>query len=246
MEAKITATVIPILMNECTTNQGPLKLNRLLQLCSANLPVGGFSFSQGLEYAVEMSWVNNSDSTKDWISFNLAQTIAHTDLALLNRLHKSLIEDDFSGFHKWNQHALACRESNELYLADVAMGKALMRLLKDIQGIDSSHYADLIKQKEISFVSAFALSAYLFGLELSALQCGFCWAYLDSQVAAATKLVPLGQTQAQNLLFDLSQQVEQAVEQANQIDDDNIGASLPRLAMASAWHETQYTRLFRS
>ena len=112
------ATVIPI----NTTSQGPLKLNRLLQLSSANLPVGGFSFSQGLEYAVEMGWINNSDSTKDWISFNLVQTVAHTDLALLNRLHQSLVEDDFVGFHKWNQHALACRESNELYLADVAMG----------------------------------------------------------------------------------------------------------------------------
>jgi urease accessory protein len=245
MEAKITATVIPIHMTENKT-QSPLHLNRLLQLCSANLPVGGFSFSQGLEYAVEMGWVNNPTSTKEWISFNLNQSIAYTDLALLNRLQKALLEDDLASYHKWNQHALACRESNELYLADVAMGKALMRLLKDIQGIDSQHYVELIREKEISFVSAFALSAYLFGLELNAMQSGFCWAYIDNQVAAATKLVPLGQTQAQNLLFELSEQVAPAIEQANQIEDDNIGASLPRLAMASAWHETQYTRLFRS
>jgi urease accessory protein len=246
MEAKVTATVIPIHMTENTVSQSPLRLNRLLQLCSANLPVGGFSFSQGLEYAVEMGWIHNPTSTKDWISFNLNQAITYTDLALLKRLQQALIEDNFASFHKWNQHALACRESNELYLADVAMGKALMRLLKDIQGIDSQHYAALIKQKEISFVSAFALSAYLFGLELSTMQSGFCWAYIDNQVAAATKLVPLGQTQGQNLLFELSEQVEGAINQANQVDDDNIGASLPRLAMASAWHETQYTRLFRS
>ena len=246
MEVKAMATVIPIHMTENTINQSPLLLNRLLQLCSANLPVGGFSFSQGLEYAVEMGWIKDPATTKDWIGFNLSQSIAHTDLALLNRLQKSLVEGDFVSFQKWNQHALACRESNELYLADVAMGKALMRLLKDIQGIDSQHYAELIKQKEISFVSAFALSAYLFGLELSTMQSGFCWAYIDNQVAAATKLVPLGQTQGQNLLFELTEQVEHAIEQANQVDDDNIGASLPRLAMASAWHETQYTRLFRS
>lgn len=246
MEAKATATVIPIHMTEKQNSKSPLRLNRLLQLCSANLPVGGFSFSQGLEYAVEMGWVFNPASTQEWIGFNLNQSIAHTDLALLNRLHKSLVDDDFLGFHQWNQHALACRESNELYLADVAMGKALMRLLKDIQGIDSQHYTSLIKQKDISFVSAFALSAYLFGLELTSIQSGFCWAYIDNQVAAATKLVPLGQTQGQNLLFELTEQVEQAIEKANQVDDENIGASLPRLAMASAWHETQYTRLFRS
>lgn len=244
MEAK--ATVIPIRMTEHHNIQSPLRLNRLLQLCSANLPVGGFSFSQGLEYAVEMGWVHNPASTKEWIGFNLSQSIAHTDLALLNRLQKALIDDDFASFSKWNQHALACRESNELYLADVAMGKALMRLLRDIQGIDSQRYVTLLQEKEISFVSAFALSAYLFGLELSAMQSGFCWAYIDNQVAAATKLVPLGQTQGQNLLFELTQQVEPAIEQANQVEDENIGTSLPRLAMASAWHETQYTRLFRS
>ncbi|WP_366508974.1 urease accessory protein UreF [uncultured Paraglaciecola sp.] len=246
MEAKVMATVIPIHMPEKRGSQSPLRLNRLLQLCSANLPVGGFSFSQGLEYAVEMGWINNPKSTKEWIEFNLSQSITCTDLALLNRLQKALVEDDFSSFHKWNQHALACRESNELYLADVAMGKALMRLLKDIKSIDSQKYVQLIREKEISFVSAFALSAYLFGLELSAMQSGFCWAFIDNQVAAATKLVPLGQTQGQNLLFELTEQVESAIEKANQVEDENIGASLPRLAMASAWHETQYTRLFRS
>ncbi|MEP1553817.1 MAG: urease accessory protein UreF [Paraglaciecola sp.] len=232
--------------NTQPTNHNPLQLNRLLQLCSANLPVGGFSFSQGLEYAVEMGWVTTAESTKDWISFNLAQSIAHTDLALLNRLYKSLASHDLPAFIRWDQHVLACRESNELLLADVAMGKALMRLLKDLQGIDTTPYTDLIGSKEVSFVSAFALAAYLFGLDVPSAQSGFCWAYIDNQVAAATKLVPLGQTQGQNLLFELTEQVAQVIEQANHIEDDNIGASLPRLAMASAWHETQYTRLFRS
>ena len=116
------ATVIPIHMPEKRGSQSPLRLNRLLQLCSANLPVGGFSFSQGLEYAVEMGWINNPKSTKEWIEFNLSQSITCTDLALLNRLQKALVEDDFSSFHKWNQHALACRESNELTTSIEPMG----------------------------------------------------------------------------------------------------------------------------
>lgn len=240
------ATATRTVMTSAAVNQNPLMLNRLLQLCSANLPVGGFSFSQGLEYAVEMGWVNNPESTKEWVAFNLSHSIAYTDLALLNRLHKALLEHNLADFHKWNQHALACRESNELLLADVAMGKALMRLLKDLQGIDSQAYIELIKLKDISFVSAFSLAAFLFKLDIQSAQSGFCWAYIDNQVAAATKLVPLGQTQGQNLLFELTEQVEQAIKTANHLDDDNIGASLPRLAMASAWHETQYTRLFRS
>lgn len=224
----------------------PVKLNRLLQLCSANLPVGGFSFSQGLEYATEMGWVNNQKSTFEWIELNLNESIARTDLALLKRLYLALENNDFESFKEHNQHLIACRESSELRLADVAMGKALIRLLKQLDTVDSEPYRELFKQAQSSFVSVFAIAAYLFQLDLISAQSGYCWTYLDNQVAAATKLVPLGQTQAQNLLFELSDKVAGAINIANHIEDDDIGASLPRLAMASAWHETQYTRLFRS
>ena len=224
----------------------PVKLNRLLQLCSANLPVGGFSFSQGLEYATEMEWVNNQKTTFDWIELNLNESIARTDLALLKRLYQALENNDFEYFKLHNEHLIACRESSELRLADVAMGKALIRLLKQLDSVDSDPYSELFTQSDSSFVSVFAIAAYLFELDLISAQSGYCWTYLDNQVAAATKLVPLGQTQAQNLLFELSDKVQGAISIANQIEDDDIGASLPRLAMASAWHETQYTRLFRS
>ena len=224
----------------------PVKLNRLLQLCSANLPVGGFSFSQGLEYATEMGWINNQKSTFEWVELNLNESIALTDLALLKRLYLALENYDFESFKEHNQYLIACRESNELRLADVAMGKALIRLLKQLDTVDSEPYSELFKQAESSFVSVFAIAAYLFQLDLISAQSGYCWTYLDNQVAAATKLVPLGQTQAQNLLFELSDKVSGAISIANHIEDDDIGASLPRLAMASAWHETQYTRLFRS
>jgi urease accessory protein len=224
----------------------PIQLNRLLQLCSANLPVGGFSFSQGLEYATEMGWVNNQKSTFEWVELNLNESIARTDLALLKRLYLALENNDFGCFKRHNQHLIACRESSELHLADVAMGKALIRLLKQLDNVDSELYNELFKESESSFVSVFAIAAFLFKLDLISAQSGYCWTYIDNQVAAATKLVPLGQTQAQNLLFELSDKVAGAISIANQIEDDEIGASLPRLAMASAWHETQYTRLFRS
>lgn len=224
----------------------PLKLNRLLQLCSANLPVGGFSFSQGLEYAIEMQWIHDQKSTFEWIELNLKESIARTDLALLKRLYQALENNDFAQFKLYNQQLIACRESHELRLADVAMGKALVRLLKKLDSIDSEKYNELLNKTECSFVSVFALTAYLCQLDLISAQSGYCWTYLDNQVAAATKLVPLGQTQSQNLLFELSELVASAITLANQLETDEMGASLPRLAMASAWHETQYTRLFRS
>jgi len=227
-------------------NHNALHFNRLLQLCSANLPVGGFSFSQGLEYAVEMGWVHDTDSTCQWVEMNLSQSIARTDLAIIKRQYETLLDDDFLAFEKWNQHLIACRESNELRLADVVMGKALIRLLKQMDAIDSSKYQVLLDNTEMSFVSAFVITAVACKLDLLLIQSGYCWTYIDNQIAAATKLVPLGQTQAQNLLFEITEQVETSIQLANSLQDNDIGASLPRLAMASAWHETQYTRLFRS
>ena len=224
----------------------PLKLNRLLQLCSANLPVGGFSFSQGLEYAIEREWISCPISTQNWIKLNLTQSIARTDLAILKRLYAALHEQDVERFKFYNQHLIACRESNELRMADLAMGKALVRLLKQLDTLDTSAHLPLLNELEISFVSAFAISAYLFQLDLVTAQSGFCWTYIDNQVAAATKLVPLGQTQSQNLLFSLGEDLQNVIAIANQLEDHEIGGSLPHLAMASAWHETQYTRLFRS
>lgn len=238
----MVAKVIPM----HTNSHMPLQLMRLLQLCSANLPVGGFAFSQGLEFAIEKGWVNNLDTVQSWVEINLTESIARTDLAILKRLYHALAEDDVEGFKYWNQHLIACRESSELHLADVAMGKALIRLLKQLNSLDSARYSALLNLPNISFVSAFSITATLFNLDLASAQSGFYWTYIDNQIAAATKLVPLGQTQAQNLLFDLGEGTQQILTIANQLADCELGASLPHLAMASAWHETQYTRLFRS
>jgi len=230
----------------CNRQADPVQLNRLLQLCSANLPVGGFSFSQGLEYAVEMGWLVSAETTASWININLAESIAQTDLAILKRLFIALNNNDIAEFSTWNTHLVACRESHELLLADLAMGKALIRLIKQLDSIDTMPYQVIMDIQEISFVSAFALCAYVFKLDLMSAQSGYCWTYIDNQVAAATKLVPLGQTQAQNLLYELTKHTQEIIEKSNNIADEEIGTSLPHLAMASAWHETQYSRLFRS
>jgi urease accessory protein len=223
-----------------------LRLSRLLQLCSANLPVGGFAFSQGLEFAVEKQWLHDLPSTASWVRINLLQSLAYNDLAVMARLYKALEQQDQLQFSHWNNYLMACRESAELRSGDLAMGKALLRLLNNLDDLVLPELAETSHGSELSFTSAFVLAGWLWGLDIDSLQSGFCWCYIDNQVAAATKLVPLGQTQSQNLLFSLSEEIEKAVARANSLADDELGASLPRMAMASAWHESQYTRLFRS
>lgn len=215
---------------------------RLLQLCSSNLPVGGYSFSLGLEYAVEAGWVTDLKSTEDWLQLQLFESIARVDLPLLLRLHKAISEADTEGFHYWNQTGLACRETKELLLTETAMGSALLRLLKQLD-IPLPACAEAMSP---SFIGYFVIAANHWNINSDMALVGLFWCWLEAQVAAAIKLVPLGQTDAQRLLGRLQEASTDAFKRAEALGDDEVGGSLPRLALASARHELQYCRLFRS
>ncbi|WP_308366432.1 MULTISPECIES: urease accessory UreF family protein [unclassified Microbulbifer] len=215
-------------------------LLRLLQLSSASLPVGGYAFSQGLEYAVDAGWVRSAEETREWLELQLRHGLAHVDCPLLLRCYEALEEGAMDRLRYWNRYALACRETRELLLTDTATGNALMRLLAQLE------VPDPLAETEVSFVTAFALAARHWQIDKNAALAGLVWSWLENQVAAATKLVPLGQTQAQRLLGEIQLQVPAAIECARSLDDSELGSGLPALAIASARHEHMYTRLFRS
>ena len=224
--------------SESATNS--TQLLRLLQLSSAALPVGGYSFSQGLEYAIDTGWIKTDTHVADWVSLLMHESLAQVDLPLLQRLIHAQHTNNPEQTTYWNAYTLACRETSELRLTDTAMGDALMRLLKQL---DIPVHPPA---KETSFLTAFAATAHHWQIDTHNTCVGFLWSWLENQIAAATKLVPLGQTSAQKLLVQLGDELPAVLEKAAQIDDENIGSSLPGLAMASSWHETQYSRLFRS
>ncbi len=217
-----------------------------MQLSSASLPVGGYSFSQGLEYAVDSDWITTSEQTYDWCQLLLDESIAVVDLPLLIRLLDAINNNDAEQFAYWNATVLACRETSELSLTETAMGSALVRLLDQLELDDLEFWKKAFAEDDISFIAAFALAASHWQIEKKSALIGYCWSWLENQIAAATKLVPLGQTAAQKLLVKLGEQLPEVLDKAQKIQDNDIGASLPGLAMASAWHETQYSRLFRS
>lgn len=215
-------------------------LLRLLQLSSASLPVGGYAFSQGLEYAIDAGWVSNLEQTRDWLSLQLRESLTQVDCPILLRCHRALERRDTQQLHYWNHYALACRETRELRLTDTATGNALVRLLAQLQ------IEQPLQGGDVSFIAAFAIAAHHWQLNEEASVLGLVWAWLENQVAAATKLVPLGQTQAQQLIGEIQQQVPAAIARAQHLPDSELGAGLPALAIASAKHEHQYSRLFRS
>ncbi len=218
-------------------------LLHLLHLVSPALPVGAYAYSQGQEYAVERGYLNNRHEAQRWIGGVMTHSVTHLDLPVLSRLYDAWQLQDAAQVEYWNQFLLASRESAEFELEDEQMGRALMRLLT---ALDIPAAVAWPRRQASSFANAFALAGVHWHIDKVELMQGLCWSWLENQVAAATKLVPLGQTEAQQLLVELMQEVAVCCAEAEQIDDDDIGAGLPALALLSAQHETQYSRLFRS
>lgn len=216
-------------------------LLRLLQFSSASLPVGAYAFSQSLESAVEFGWIKNQQETIDWLRTQLAESLVFVDLPILFRMMSAIKQKDHDAIEYWNDYLIASRETQELALSDTAPGEALQRLLNNLGENTLS-----VSVEFPTFIFGFAYAASKWEISEEAAALGYLWSWLENQVAAATKLVPLGQTQAQLVLSELQEHFSSYIEKAQTLEDEDIGASLPAIAIASALHETQYSRLFRS
>ncbi len=218
-------------------------LLRLLQLSSPMLPVGAYAYSQGLEWAVESGWVSDERSAAGWIGGVLGQGPAQLEVPVLARLYRAWAHDDVERVHAWSRYLDAARESGELQAEARQLGESLAVLLTQL-GVGAAQPWKEIRYA--GFPTLFALAAVHYRVPLPETALGFLWAWCENQVAAAMKLVPLGQAAGQRLLSALIGQLPAAVEHGLSLADDEIGVLAPRLAIASARHETQYTRLFRS
>lgn len=216
---------------------------RLWQLISPALPIGAFAYSQGLEYAVEEGWVNNEDTAEQWINGLINHSLSALDVPILARLHKAWLTNDMEKVIYWNQYLQASRESNELLTEDRQIGCALRQLLRDLEIPQLKLWPE---SEQPSFTSMFALAASHWQITVNETCQGFLWSWSENQVAAAIKLIPLGQTAGQRILSKVIDEIPQAVEHGLQLTDDEIGMTAHGLGIASALHETQYTRLFRS
>lgn len=240
MDTRVPACFSVIMTIERLTHPGLL---RLLQLASPMLPVGAYAYSQGLEWAVERGWVRDQASAADWIGGVLGQGPARLDVPVLARLYRAWENGEQEHVHDWSRYLDAARESGELQAEARQLGESLAVLLEQL-GVEA---ARAWKDREYTgFPTLFALAAVHYRVPLPEAALGYLWAWCENQVAAAMKLVPLGQAAGQRILSTLIEQLPAAAERGLALGDDEIGALAPRLAMASARHENQYTRLFRS
>jgi urease accessory protein len=225
-----------------TTEAAPARL-RLWQLISPTLPVGAYAYSQGLEHAVAAGWVANETDATHWITGLAQHTLTYVDAPLLVRLHRCWRDGDEAGVSGWSRMLIAARETAELRAEDQQMGSALARLLDDLGVTEAGPW---LAEGAPPFAAMFALAATHWRISERETVEGYLWAWAENQVAAAIKLVPLGQTAGQRLLLTIAPVVSAAAERALTLEDDEIGASANGLAIGSALHETQYSRLFRS
>lgn len=221
--------------------QSPALLH-LMHLVGPSLPIGGFAYSQGLEYAIDCGWIKTADDLHDWLHGVLSEGLAKVELPLIERFAEAYRNDDEQQINHWNRWLRANRETKELLFEDEQVGRALWRLLVSLEVIA----ADDRLPESPSYCSQFTRAGLHFGVPVPELMHGFGWSWLENQIAVACKTLPLGQTAAQQLIIRLLPTIATAVSTARTLDDDQLGATLPGLAMASALHETQYSRLFRS
>lgn len=220
-----------------------LALLRLLQLSSPALPVGAFAYSQGLEHAVELGYVRDHDSTYAWLSALLEDNLGNLDLPVLSRLYLACRDNDVSACSYWSRFLLASRETAELRHEENQRGRALATLVNSLENIETRDWLTVLQKTQLA---GMAFVAVRWGIAQKPLLLGSAWSWLENQVAAAVKLVPLGQTAGQRLQLQLAEMLPDVVEKAILLDDADLGASAPVLAIVSSLHETQYSRLFRS
>ncbi|GAA5160202.1 urease accessory protein UreF [Viridibacterium curvum] len=224
-----------------------LQLARLLHLASPALPVGAFSYSQGLEWAVESGAVTNEALAQQWISDALHFALARCEAPALIGLMRAWQAGDSAEVQRLNAEFIATRETAELRAETLQMGYSLARLLRDLPDMPDRIRETHAGMTEIAFPTAWAAAAAHWQLGEEDAATTYLWAWLENQVMAAVKLVPLGQTAGQRMLVALSPALTQlaatAIERADAQDWENF---TPGMTLASSQHETQYTRLFRS
>jgi urease accessory protein len=204
-----------------------MNLARLLQLASPALPVGAYSYSQGLEAAVEAGIVKDAASAQAWIADVLEHSVARCEAPLLWRMmHGEALNDFF----------LATRETAELRAETLQMGQSLKKLLEALE-------LGSVPQAEPAFPTAYAFAVEKMDLDRREALIAYLWSWLENQVMAALKTVPLGQTAGQRILLSLGTQLEEIAGQVEKTEPANFA---PGLAVLSSKHETQYSRLFRS
>ena len=220
-------------------------LLQLIWLASPALPVGGFSYSEVFESAVELAGIATESLASDWLNDQLHLTLARGDLAVMAQAIPAWRESDLQRLAQLNDWVLQTRETSELRLQAEQMGRSLLDWLRNHDDANPAHIAACARMQP-TYPVAFSLAASQTAAPVRDCLLAYAFGWAENMMQAAIKSVPLGQSAGQRILARLARDIPAAVEAALQLPDSERQAFSPMLAILSAQHETQYSRLFRS
>jgi len=223
-----------------------MPLPRLLQLASPALPVGAYSYSQGLEWAIECRDVSNAATAQRWIEDHLALVFARFEAPVYAACHAAWLRDDFAELMRLNGEFLASRESSEPRAETVQVGFSYAAWCREVLALQGAQRAALAAIDRICAPVAASLAAAASGVAVRDGLTGYVFGFTENQVMVLAKALPMGQIAAQKLLFALGAAVTACVDTALALDEADWSSAAPWLAVAQMQHETQYSRLFRS
>ncbi|WP_429584033.1 urease accessory protein UreF [Paraburkholderia youngii] len=222
------------------------ELTALLHLASPALPIGAFSYSQGLEAAIEAQLITDAGSARTWIECGLTDVLARGELPFLAQQIERWRKHDAVELADANAEFLASRESAELRRETEQMGWSLRQLCVSLEWGDAARRETLASLAPLAQPSAFAFAAYAHDASTDAALAAYAFSWVENQAAAALKAVPLGQLAGQRIIVALREPIDAAVARALAISRDGLNTFAPQLGILSARHESQYSRLFRS
>ena len=220
-------------------------LLQLIWLASPALPVGGFSYSEGLEAAVDRAGVTTENLAADWLSDQLHLSLARGDLAVIAQAIPAWRNKQLDRVKALNDWVLQTRETSELRLQAEQMGRSLLEWLRNHHSISDAHLQSCA-QLPPTYPVAFALAASPLAAGVPDCLTAYAFGWAENMMQAALKSVPLGQSSGQRILARLAAEIPAAITTALELSDNDRQAFSPMLAILSSQHETQYSRLFRS
>ena len=227
----------------------PNILNAMLQLASPALPIGGFIYSQGLEAVVNVGIVHDQASARDWIQAHLHAVVANAEVIIWVYLYRAWLASDVEKIFYWNQWFWASRETSEFRAETIQMGWSLAKLMEDLEWGAADQRSLLKGIKKLTLPCAHSYACSSAGMSEQEGVHTYLYSWLENQVMAAIKSVPLGQVAGQKILMAVLETLPNLIEDVfNKIEHqvNPINTFSMQLSILSARHESQYSRLFRS